>query len=57
MVHRKTYTPLIKFITLVIELVGEEIAGTLGPLTSVHVPVPLAGLFPLRVADVALHKL
>ena len=35
---------------------GLVIAGTFGPLTNVHSPVPGDGLFPAMVVEVTLHK-
>jgi hypothetical protein len=43
-------------VTVVLYNVGSVIAGTLGPLTSVHNPVPGDGLFPARVVDVTLQR-
>ena len=42
---------------MLLYVVGEVIAGVLGPLTIVHKPVPGDGLLPARVMPVTLQRI
>ena len=56
-VQRNIYTPAINPVTVEAGLEGVVMAGVLGPLTSVQLPVPADGAFPASVVEVTLHKL
>lgn len=54
-VHLKvTVEPIVKPVTPEVGDVGEVIVAV--PETTVHVPVPVTGVFPANVAVVTLHK-
>ena len=55
-VHLKIYIPGTILVTEILNCVGSVIAGKLGPVTSVHKPVPGEGLFPFRLVKLALQR-
>ena len=47
MTHLNTFSPIPRFVTVEVGMEGSVIVPE--PLTSDHVPVPMAGVFPSRV--------